>query len=242
MALAWIGTVALVAGTIMIGTGVFAPFGVPLAIIGFIAFVVGANLCMFGPVGFCSTGSGTGGVVGTARGEDEVLDSLGLADEAAVISLPLQHVPQTNAEAHGVVAATNEMVDAYNRLQSDIRDGQELGGALAGVRLSIEKARTEIGRHEAGGYRVKAADLATARLRMQTEGMHPVEADYLRGCGYSEAAQDALLQRHLQADLSPGEGKSVVELLDEAAEGVPDASEFPKPGPLTPVPDPGVNR
>ena len=249
------GTNFLIGGAVILGIGigigiagavgaVLVPAvvagGVVVAAIGLVTILIGAVYCS--PLyRMCSTGGGAGDVAAAARGGGEVLADLDQTNEVAAVDMPLQHIPDAGAEGRDAVAAVNEMIDAHNRLRSDIIDGRELQGAVTGLRQSIVQVRAEVDRLEVGECRSTAAEIAERRLSMRADGLPPAQANYLRGCGFSETAMEELRQRILQEDLSQGEGKSVVELIDEVAAAVPDASEFPILGPLTPVPDPGVD-
>ena len=246
-----------------VGTGM-AVLGVGLVLLGLVLLpvagtvgAVGGAMVLFGVGGFwggllvcdwypasCSIGRIPGNVALLAAG-DEVSAGLGVEGEGALSNVPLQHIPDGGAETRDLVAAANQMMDAQNRLQRDIRDGQELDGALTGLRLSIGQVQAEVGRLDAGAsdYQLTAADIAAGRASIQADGFPSGMAAYLRGCGFSEATMSVIRQRFLDADPNPAVGKSAVELLGALSAAVPDASDLTTPAvPLVPVPDPAIDR
>ena len=239
-ALVFIGMAVGVVGLVTLNPFVAGAGGF-IAYLGVVTIMWGALYCVRNPKA-CSTSRACGDVSGVSRGGDEAPAGLGEEDDAQTIGLQLPHVAVTNPVLQGATGALNRMIDAHNRLRGDISEGSELGGALAELRQSIGQVRAELGGLAPGGYSATAAVIAEGRRRMRADGFPAAQADYLRGCGFTEAAIHDLRQQILQVDLSSVEGKSVVELLDESAAGVPDAADFGAPGPLVPIPEPGVHR
>ena len=225
----------------------------PLAVTSGAVFLVGAyiafcGLCCVG-IGFiicnsaptwCSTGGGAAGKARVDGGDAPTLAESGSAEHEAFISLPLQHVPECGAETREAASAVNGMIDAYNRLRVDILGGSGLDGGFGQLRQACERVHSELGRFETTPSELTEADVGTASLRLQTEGMPPFLADYLNGCGFSEAAIEGTRQRLLQTDLSPAIGMSASELLGEAVAAVPESAGDEPPEPPVPVPDPGI--
>ena len=227
-----IGVSAAVIGTIASVVVIIATAPVVIVIataVAIVAAVVSAiclGLHLFGVVS-TTDGADVAGIASVRRGEGaaSLTGNLSAEDLPPTLAAPLSHITQSAIADPELVSVNNGLIDAYNRLRSDLLAGEGVDGALVGVRQAVETVQMEIGRRDLDSFTRTAAELAAGQQQIRSDGLPGSVTNILSGCGFSTVGIEAIRQEIAGTDLTGAEQKTVPQALSEIASNLPASVE-----------------